>query len=175
MQEGPNNREQNWSLDRSDDDRNPRQVERQPASKYSVRYIRSELRNLTIVITSFNEIFAHAQIRDRLRITVPDELIQAWIHLLMGLIYLPKDQFKSERLIDYAKSLLGKGINAIIMSLSEKSLLENSVVLPLEIVSLMSLKLLQDITQSHPDISKTYYSYLDAVVSVRILEQFTVS
>jgi len=175
MQESPNNRGQNWSSDEADDERNLRQVRPQSVSKSSVGYIRYELRKLTIVITSFNEIFAHAQTKDRLRITVPDKLIGAWIHLLMGLIYLPKDLDKSERRIDDAKSLLYEGINTIVMSLSEKSLLENSVVLPLEIVALMSLTLLQDITQSHPDISKTYYSYLSAVVSVRILEQFTVS
>jgi hypothetical protein len=95
--------------------------------------------------------------------------IDAWLHLLMGLIYLPKVQSESERRMKGAKLLIDKGIKAIVESLPGKPLLEKSVVLPLEIVSLMSLKLLQDVTPPGSDIIKTYSDFLEKVVSVRNL------
>ncbi|KAK3317448.1 hypothetical protein B0T19DRAFT_434993 [Cercophora scortea] len=140
-------------------------VERQRSAKATQFYIRTELRGFATIAMAFNEIFVHAQKSDRLKITVPVEIIDAWLHILLGLVNLPKDQDKAETLMDGANSLLNEGLSSIVKSVSKGSLLESSVVLPLELVSLMSLKLLGDSTLGLPDISETYSTCLAAVES----------
>jgi hypothetical protein len=111
-------------------------------------------------------LLSHAKASDHTRIKAPNEFLQAWLHLLMGFIYLSKEnKHRSYDFIDSAEKLINRGLKTIIQSLSKRNLLESSVVLPLELVSLMSLKLLQSITPGHPDITKTYSSYIDSIVS----------
>ncbi|KAK4171461.1 hypothetical protein QBC36DRAFT_199299, partial [Triangularia setosa] len=75
----------------------------------------------------------------------PTQIIDAWIHLILGLVSFQRDSERSERLIYDARRSAAEGANIIISSLSAKSLMENSVILPLEIFSLISLKLIQSV------------------------------
>ncbi|KAF3762955.1 putative Mg2+ transporter [Cryphonectria parasitica EP155] len=139
----------------------PRRIGRPVIPKYAIQSMRSELRGLCVDLQAFDEIFAHSGKREQARIAVPKEIIEGWIHLLMSLIYLPKANEKSERLLDDAKALIRSGMAAVVRSLSAKSLLDNSVLLPLELLSLLNLKLLQDMTVGRPDISECYSASLE--------------
>jgi hypothetical protein len=102
-----------------------------------------------------------------LDIVVPDELKNAWLHLTMGLIFVPYDEVMSETLLIQAQLLIEESIDNIVKSLSTKSLTENAVILPLELFTLMGLKMLQDSPAGLPDVSQTYSAYLESVVSKR--------
>ncbi|KAI1370582.1 hypothetical protein F4677DRAFT_457763 [Hypoxylon crocopeplum] len=125
--------------------------------------IRLELRRLCVEVQTFKEMFAQSGKLEQAKIAVPKEIVEGWIHLLMGLIYLLKDHDKSDRLLNNARDLIRSGMATIIRSLSDKSLLDSSVVLPLELLSLLSLKLLQDFTVGMPDISECYSACLSSV------------
>lgn len=128
--------------------------------------LRGELELFLPIVTSFNQVFGSAKASDRLKTKVPDTLIQAWIHLLMGLIYATNDYVR-EQLFETARQLIEKGATVIIESLAKKkpSLLDQSTVLPQELFSLISLRLLQDVTAGSPDIDRTYSTYLNSLVS----------
>lgn len=97
--------------------------------------------------------------------TIPDALKNAWLHLVMSLIFVQHDEVMSENILISAESLLETGIEEIVTSLCDKPLMENTVMLPMELFSLMALKLLQDTTAGLPDISRIYSAYLESVVS----------
>lgn len=96
---------------------------------------------------------------------VPDALKNAWLHLVMSLVFVPHDEIMSETLLLHAEVLMETGVEDIVASLSEKPLMENTVMLPSELFSLMGLKLLQDTTAGLPDISRIYSAFLESVVS----------
>ncbi|KAK3385827.1 hypothetical protein B0H63DRAFT_394118 [Podospora didyma] len=127
------------------------------------RNIRSYLKPLCVRVLTFNDIFAHVQKADQSKITVPKELIEGWIHFLMGFIYMPTDPIKTDRLIDDAKTLINAGMAVMIYALSDKSLLDCSVLMPLELLSLTSLRLLRDATVGMPDITSCYSSSLGII------------
>lgn len=141
-------------------------------STRSLDSIQSVLRDITIDLLSFNEIFVHAEQSDRAKITTPLSLIDAWMHLVLALITLPNDRIRSESLIWDAEMLLKRGLQEMIAALPGKSLSKSSIVLPLELVSLMSKRLLKGVapglgpeTPRPPDISATYSSSLSGIVS----------
>ncbi|KAH8773746.1 putative Mg2+ transporter [Diaporthe sp. PMI_573] len=122
-------------------------------------------RNLAVTITSFNETIGYSADSSQLDIIVPDELKNAWLHLTMGFIFVPHDEVMSETLLVQAQLLIEESIENIVKSLSTNSLTENAVILPIELFTLMGLKLLQDSTAGLPDISQTYSAYLESVAA----------
>ncbi|GAB1316358.1 hypothetical protein MFIFM68171_06568 [Madurella fahalii] len=139
-------------------------------SAWSLDKITNALRDIAVDVMSFNEIFVHAQQSDRAKITTPLTLIDAWIHLVLGLVTLPSDRIRSHELVCGASGLLKKGINTMIEALPGQPVSKSSVVLPLELVSLMSMRVLKDVAPgvipenpNAPDISATYSSCLSAV------------
>lgn len=126
--------------------------------------LRALLKELAGMILYFTETFLHAQHADRVQIHVPDQLIDGWLHILLGLSSMSTDPLRALTFLDFhAKPLISQGLNAIVKDMAKKPLLEKSVVLPQELVSLMSMKLLTDITPGLPNISKTYSEYLSAI------------
>lgn len=137
----------------------PRKIRRQRS------VINKITRNLAVTIMSFNETIGYSTDSSQLDIHVPDDLKNAWLHLTMGLIFVPLDEVMSETLLVQAQLLIEESIENIVKSLTTKSLIDNAVILPIELFTLMSLKLLQDSTAGLPDISQTYSAYLESVVS----------
>ncbi|KAI0097925.1 hypothetical protein GGR51DRAFT_577712 [Nemania sp. FL0031] len=131
--------------------------------KSNIRSLRSEFRRLCVELQAFNEIFAYSGRQEQAKIAVPKEIVEGWIHLLMSLIYFPKDYDKSDRLLDDAKTLVSSGMAAVVRSLSAKSLLDKSIILPLELLSLLNLKLLQDVTVGKPNVSECYSASLKEI------------
>ncbi|KAJ4390516.1 hypothetical protein N0V85_007144 [Neurospora sp. IMI 360204] len=77
----------------------------------------------------------------------------------------PQDYEIRADIFNLADMIFSQGLNAIVKDMAKKPLLEKSVVLPQELVSLMSMKLLTDVTPGLPNISQTYSTYLSAIES----------
>ncbi|KAK4641757.1 LOW QUALITY PROTEIN: hypothetical protein QC761_503640 [Podospora bellae-mahoneyi] len=145
---------------------------RYQASMYTIRH---QLRMQALDLSQLSEILSAARGADRAQITVPTQIIDAWIHLLLGLASFPRDSDRSERLIGDARRAATEGANIIITSLSPKSLVENSVILPLEIFSLISLKVIQSApnvpdspsnkekANTYSDVAQIYRNRLDKI------------
>jgi len=128
-------------------------------------------------IRIFNEMLAHNS-SERPAIRVPDELIDAWVHLLLGLVnyrstkanpFAPPSMASS--ILGHATLLLEKGLDSVVRSLSKTQLMDHAIVPPMGIASLVSLRLLGNASQPLPDITETYSSYLRLVVSDPLLQE----
>ncbi|KAK4198538.1 hypothetical protein QBC40DRAFT_283526 [Triangularia verruculosa] len=119
-------------------------------------------------LSSFNSTFSSASPSDLNKVHTPWLLVDAWIHILLGLAIFPKNTTRSEFLMDSGLSSIRQGVDEMIQSVAnsfERPLFDRSVLLPMDLVSLMSMTLLKDITPGLPDISETYSSYLDTIES----------
>ncbi|KAL2127170.1 hypothetical protein VTI74DRAFT_11210 [Chaetomium olivicolor] len=123
------------------------------------------LRGINGNILWFNEISASVQPADRDQITTPLTLVNAWVHIILAFATFPTDLKRSLALAKKAKSQINRGIQQMIAARSEPLQLQNLVLLPFDIVSLISMKLAKDITPGLPNISETYGSYLNAIDS----------
>ena len=123
------------------------------------------LRQLTLPVQAFENMLSYADEIDRSGIKVPDAFLRGWLHLLMGLIYCCQEEQGSWDHFAVLESLMRSCMRKVMDSGSEHSLLDRSVVLPLELVSLASLNLLRDVTGKYWDISDTYSEFLKALVS----------
>lgn len=117
---------------------------------------------------AFKSILSHAEPTDRLHIDVPLDLIRAWLHLVMGLIYASHDTHMWEDHLEVTDSLVKSGMKHVMERLSHLKLLERSSVLPLEVVSLISYGLLSNTSGKYAGISDTYSEYLRALVSLAL-------
>ncbi|GKT54745.1 Mg2+ transporter [Colletotrichum tofieldiae] len=125
--------------------------------------IRKLLRQLALPVIAFKSILSCAEPTDRLEIDVPLDLIRAWLHLVMGLIYASHETHMWEDHLDVADSLVKSGMKHIMERLSNLNLLERSSVLPLEVVSLISYGLLANTPGKYVGITDTYSEYLRAL------------
>jgi hypothetical protein len=122
------------------------------------------LRELTQQIQSFTNILSHAQPLERAGITIPIQLIRAWVHLVMALVKASSNARSWHTHMDVAKALIKEGMGEVIQALPSEDLLAREVVLPMEVVSLLSLKLLRDSTGLYPNLDMIYSEYLNALV-----------
>jgi hypothetical protein len=144
---------------------------RSVSSDYLV-YTRSALRDLTQDIQSFTNIILHAQPLERANIKVPVQLLRAWIYILLALAKATKKTMARNAHFDIARDLLREGMAEVMMALPSEDLLSREVVLPMEIVSLLSLKLLRDTTGAYPNIDAVYSECFDALVCYNPLDRF---
>jgi len=126
--------------------------------------VRLHLRSLTQAIQSFKNILSHAEPLERASIKVPDDLIRSWMHLVMAMIYSTQGAQSWYEHIEIVETLVKAGMEQAIDGMTCEPLLKKVVILPMEIVSLLSLKLLDDATGVYPNIGATYSEYLDALV-----------
>lgn len=107
---------------------------------------------------------AHSTEEDRIGVDLPPEFSTAWLYVVMGMIYGSKDDFTWNSRINRAKDLVEKGSKKLLQGLSNKSLLDRASVLPLEVLSLVTMGLLQDQVGKSDDICDTYSQYLNSLV-----------
>jgi hypothetical protein len=125
--------------------------------------IKNALWQLTRDIQSFQSIMSFAGKEDRAAIELPRELVTSWLHIVFGLIY-------SSHTLDWfshmtkAKSLMKDGMQKMIRGISSQNLLDEAVMLPTEVMSLITLNLLQDDVGKYDDICDTYSLYLNFLV-----------
>ncbi|KAI1376242.1 hypothetical protein F4677DRAFT_85578 [Hypoxylon crocopeplum] len=149
-------------MDASDDTRSQRAIpsRRRAGATHNLYPLRSTLRNLTRVMQSFQAIVSHAPAPIRLTLEVPDSLACAWLHLVMALIQASLNEEAWSENMNVAEALIRRGMNDIVDELSTESLLSSSVIQPMELITLVSLKLLQDSTGAYSSINDTYSDYL---------------
>lgn len=125
-----------------------------------IQPLRSTLRGLTRVIQSFQEIMSHTPVHLRSKIEVPDGLVRAWLHLVMALVQASVSDEAWNENMNVAEALVRRGMNDIMDELPAEDLLSSSIVQPMELVALVSMKLLQDSTGTYSSIDNTYSDYL---------------
>ncbi|KAI5927644.1 hypothetical protein F4810DRAFT_648688 [Camillea tinctor] len=140
--------------------RRPRQPHRGAMMHSIIHQIKSTTRETTRIIQSFQAIVSQAPPEIRNKIEVPDGLIRAWLHLIMALIQAPSNREVWIENMNVSEALIRKGMNEIMDDIPTSSLLEYSVVQPMELVALLSFKLLHDSTGKLPSINETYSEYL---------------
>ncbi|UKZ62641.1 uncharacterized protein TrAtP1_003881 [Trichoderma atroviride] len=124
--------------------------------------VKNALWQLTRDIQSFQSIMSFAGKEDRATIELPRELVTAWLHIVFGLIY-------SSHTVDWfnhmtrARSLMKDGMQKMIQGISSQNLLEKAVMLPTEIMSLITLNLFQDDVGKYDNICDTYSLYLNSL------------
>lgn len=136
-----------------------------PSSKHKLDKLVTVLRDMTTDILAFNEIFANIEELDRAQINTPPTLVDAWMHVILALATFSTDANRSLELAHKARSQIKTGMKEMISARSEPILLQNLAVLPFDLVALISMKLIKDITPALPDIHATYSSYASVLVS----------
>ncbi|OTB14339.1 hypothetical protein K445DRAFT_23746 [Daldinia sp. EC12] len=142
-----------------------RKSSRRHAKAYTnVFPLRNALRGLTRVIQSFQDILSHMPASMRAKVEVPDSLVRAWLHLVMALIQASQNEEAWNENMNVAEALIRNGMNDItaveVDELPTKDLLSSSVLQPMELVTLVSSKLLKDSTGKYSSINDTYSDYL---------------
>ncbi|CAI4214455.1 unnamed protein product [Parascedosporium putredinis] len=125
-----------------------------------LRDLRVYLRRMSMTLAGFKNLFVNATRKDLARVTVPEDMVLAWIHLLMGIIYLPNDPFRAEHFFSIAEGLIEDGLGKMTMALSDTALSDKSVILPMEVFSLVALGLIRNNNPSLASVSVTYSQYL---------------
>ena len=115
-------------------------------------------------IEPFKERFAEILPADQSSVEIPEEMLKAWLHLIMSLICITKDSILFETHITIACRLVDEGMKKVIQRLLQNSLLDKSVFMPFEVALLVNFQLLRDITGPHPDITDSYREYLNSLV-----------
>ncbi|KAL7926663.1 hypothetical protein ACQKWADRAFT_281025 [Trichoderma austrokoningii] len=124
--------------------------------------VKSALWQLTRDIQSFQSIMSFAGKEDRATIELPRELVTAWLHIVFGLIYSSHtpDWFNH---MAKARSLMKGGMQKMIQGISSQNLLEKAVMLPMEVMSLITLNLLRDDVGKYDNVCDTYSLYLNSL------------
>ncbi|CAJ0546131.1 Ff.00g096040.m01.CDS01 [Fusarium sp. VM40] len=134
-----------------------------PSYDNTASNIRTFTRDLTRNIMAFQNIVTHSSKEERAEVELPSEFSKAWLYLTMAIIYSAKDDPKWNSRMKRAEDLIEKGSKKFLQGLSEKSLLEKAAVLPLEVLSLVTMGLLQDQVGKSDDICDTYSQYLNSL------------
>lgn len=126
--------------------------------------IREELRDFTAKLIAFQNIMSHASKEERAALEMPQEFVTAWLYAVMGLVTAVDNGQHWYKCMGRMKQLVEKGMGKLMHWLPDKSLLERTSVMPLEVMSLMTLNLLQDQVRKSDDICETYSQYLNYLV-----------
>ena len=86
----------------------------------------------------------------------------------MAMVYSSKEDLKWDSRMKRAETLIDKGSKKLLQGLGGKSLLDKAAVLPLEVLSLITMGLLRDQVGRSDDICDTYSQYLNSLVSCSV-------
>ncbi len=140
-----------------------------PRLAYTVRdrteTLAAQLESSWSVISAFDDIMSFMSDEARNKIEPPRQFVTAWLHTLSGLVLCAVGLREWEIHFTRVRRLLADGMEMAIQSISTHKLLSSCTVLPLEVASLTTLKLLQDQVGSADDLSETYSQYLNSLVS----------
>ncbi|KAH7171172.1 hypothetical protein EDB81DRAFT_851830 [Dactylonectria macrodidyma] len=121
------------------------------------------LRNLIPSLIAFQNIISHASAEERKAFEVPEEFVRAWLYVVMGMVYGAQDNRRWKSRMSRVKDLVDQGTKKMMHWLPDKSLLERTSMLPLEVLSLVTFGLLQDQAGKSDDICETYSQYLSSL------------
>lgn len=126
--------------------------------------LRTFLRGMPPDVQAFENIFAYANEEERATIEMPSEFVTAWLHVLSGMMLASEDSGSWFINMNKAKSLISGGVQKIVQASSNKNLLDDAAVLPMDITSLIMMELLRDQVGKADDIAETYSQFLSFLV-----------
>ncbi|KAG5754472.1 hypothetical protein H9Q70_002923 [Fusarium xylarioides] len=127
--------------------------------------LRVSLRDLTRNLLALQNLVMYSSDQERAEVEMPPEFSKAWLYITMVIVYGSNDDPKWDDRMRRAEELIGAGSKKLVQGFSDNNLLEKAIVLPLEVLSLITMGLLQD--QDHAITSKpsdrSYQHQLDLV------------
>ncbi|KAH6898806.1 hypothetical protein B0T10DRAFT_120301 [Thelonectria olida] len=110
-----------------------------------------------------HNIMSHASEEEHASLEMPQEFVPAWLYAVMGVVNASRDSRHWLKNLNRMKQLVEKGMGKLMHWLPDKSLLERTSMMPLEVASLVTLNLLQDQVGKSDDICETYSQYLNSL------------
>jgi hypothetical protein len=126
--------------------------------------LRISLRDLTRNLLAVQNLVMYSSNQERAEVDMPPEFSKAWLYITMAIVYGSNDDPKWDNRMRRAEELIGTGSKKLVQGLGENNLLEKAVVMPLEVLSLITMGLLQDQVGKSDDICDTYSQYLNSLV-----------
>ncbi|KAI1065854.1 hypothetical protein LB507_000357 [Fusarium sp. FIESC RH6] len=125
--------------------------------------IRTSLRYLTRDLFALQNILAHSSKEERAEVELPTDFSKAWLYIVMAMVYSSKEDLKWNSRMKRAETLIDKGSKKLLQGLGGENLLDKAAVLPLEVLSLITMGLLRDQVGRSDDICDTYSQYLNSL------------
>ncbi|KAK7931229.1 Mg2+ transporter protein- CorA-like/Zinc transport protein ZntB [Apiospora marii] len=122
--------------------------------------VRNMLRGLSRIIVYFQGIMKHVPAADRRALFIPDTLVLAWMHLLMALVMSLHEIEGWDENLGVFGELTIKGSMDVMSTLPRVDLRKHTAMQPLQLVSLLGLKLFQDSTDGNQTLSDIYAEYI---------------
>lgn len=127
--------------------------------------MRTTLRDFTQEVQAFLNVLSQASAEEVSQIALPREFVTAWLYVVMAMVFGAADEIVWHSRFVRASSLIIQGMEKVMQGLSDVNLLERATVLPLEVLSLITMGLLKDQVGKHDDICETYSQYLNSLVN----------
>jgi hypothetical protein len=123
---------------------------------------RKVLEKLVYQSSMFENILRTIQEQDKKYLSLNSKTANAWLHLLMAMIYLKEEERDENwsRYVSKFRLCITDTMHQIIAKLPTRELLHQTAVLPAEVGLIVSYRLLQDVTKDQPDLSEIYSAYL---------------
>lgn len=138
---------------------------RQRKATITLYSARKSLRNISRQILLFQQIMSHAPDPNKTGVEIPVKILQAYIYLFLAIAQGSSNTNLYWSHMRTFSRLMQVGMRTMLKSFSPSSILTYSSILPTDIVSLMSLKLLGDLTGTCPNISNVYSQWIKTLVS----------
>ncbi|KAI1359945.1 hypothetical protein F5Y08DRAFT_344171 [Xylaria arbuscula] len=136
---------------------------RQRISDLALSFTRKALRESTRLILLFQQVMSHALDSNKARVEIPTELLQAYIYLVLAIVQSSVDFNLHLAHMRTFFELLQVGMRTMMKSFSTSSLLTYSSVQPTDVLSLISLKLLNDLTGPFSNINGIYSGWIKSL------------
>ncbi|KAJ3579507.1 hypothetical protein NPX13_g1054 [Xylaria arbuscula] len=151
-----------WPEDNNED--SPLELsKRQRISDLALSFTRKALRESTRLILLFQQVMSHAPDSNKARVEIPTKLLQAYIYLVLAIVQSSVDFNLHLAHMRTFFDLLQVGMRTMMKSFSTSSLLTYSSVQPTDVLSLISLKLLNDLTGPFSNINGIYSGWIKSL------------
>jgi hypothetical protein len=114
------------------------------------------------------ELLCLANDSERSQIKIPPQMIQAWLHGIMALVHLQRDEESFSKHMERCSLLIRKGSREILRSLGHGSIIKKSSLGPFEVLSLIHMELSGDVTGDSSNITDIYSEYSMLMVSMQL-------
>ncbi|KAF5700260.1 hypothetical protein FGLOB1_10898 [Fusarium globosum] len=131
--------------------------------------LRVSLRDLTRSLLALQNLVIHSSDQEQAEVEMPPEFSKAWLYITMAIVYGSKDDRKCDDRMRRAEVLIATGSKKLVQGFGDNNLLEKAIVLPLEVLSLITMGLLQDQVGKSDDICDTYSQYLGSLIEHEIV------
>ncbi|KAI1344069.1 hypothetical protein F5Y15DRAFT_186429 [Xylariaceae sp. FL0016] len=140
---------------------NRRRQSRRTQLRQNIIPVDRTLRKMGRRIETFQKIMSNVPVTARAKIVVPDNLIRAWLHLILALVQAASGRNGwDDKHLGVAEALIDKGMSEVMNMTPAEDLIRRVVVQPVDVVALLCEKLIRDSTGRNPNISDTYSEHL---------------